>query len=332
MVAFIIIVLVLIGLELGYIQLADRFNIIDKPNERSSHTRPTIRGGGVLFAFAWIIYFMLDGWHFPYFTVGMLCLAGISFWDDVKPLSNRVRILVHILAFSLCFYEIGIFSFLPWWGIVMAYIVAIGCLNAVNFMDGINGITGLYALSIFGPILWVYPGQWERNPLSILITSIVVFGWFNFRKRARCFAGDVGSVSIAYLIIFFVMGLMLNMWQIDEGNLVIKSGVYRGFEPKYILLLTLYGVDVILTLIHRLYLKENIFQAHRKHLFQYLANEMKWPHLAVSLLYAGIQSIISCWVLTSEVSLAQGVACILFFSIIYIVTKRYIYVEKIKNS
>ena len=178
MFVFAIIFIALIGLELAYIQLADRFNIIDKPNERSSHTRPTIRGGGVLFAIAWVIYFVMYGWHFPYFTLGMLCLAGISFWDDVKPLSNRVRILVHILAFSLCFYEIGIFDVLPWWGILIAYIVAIGCLNAVNFMDGINGIASVEAITtVVSMAILYYVLNSTLNSDILWLLAACVFGF-----------------------------------------------------------------------------------------------------------------------------------------------------------
>ncbi len=331
MIQLIIIALVLIALELAYMRIADKLNIIDKPNERSSHKRPTIRGGGILFPLSWFIYFVISGFQFPYFTLGMLLLMVISFWDDVKPLSGRFRILFHVISFSLCFYELGVFSMLPVWAVVMAYIMAIGCLNAVNFMDGINGITGLYALSIFIPLLLLYKETLLSNPITILILAISVFGYFNFRRKAYCFAGDVGSVTMAYLIIFFVLGLMLQMWQIEESTLSLKTNIYRGFEPKYILLLALYGVDVILTLIHRLYLKENIFKAHRKHLFQYLANEMKWPHLSVSLLYACIQFMINLWILNNSVSLIQGISLVLIFTILYIIVKRYIYLTKIKG-
>jgi UDP-GlcNAc:undecaprenyl-phosphate GlcNAc-1-phosphate transferase len=324
MIQLIIILGLLFLLELGYFQLADRFNIIDKPNERSSHTQLTIRGGGILFPIAWILYSLSHGFAFPYATVGVFLIGTISFLDDRMELSSRLRLLVHVLAFTLCFIELEVFSALPWWSIPMVYIVAIGCVNAINFMDGINGITGLYALAVLVPMyLYLYPTVLDSNGLTYLIASVLVFGFFNFRKKAKCFAGDVGSVSMGYLIIFFIVGLMLQRWSSQTGLVDAKQMQTDGtFEFKYILLLSLYGVDAILTIIHRLMLKENIFKAHRKHLYQYLANELKWPHLAVASLYACIQFGISIWVMFNYVTLPMGIGLILMLCILYVVIKK----------
>lgn len=322
-------------LELFYFKLADRFNIIDKPNERSSHTQITIRGGGIIFPVAWILYSVLNGFVFPFVTIGVLLIATISFLDDRMELSSRLRLLVHLIAFTLCFLELDLFHLLPRWVMPILFVVAIGCVNAINFMDGINGITGLYALAILVPIyLLLFPNSLEINSIIYLIASVLVFGLFNFRKKAKCFAGDVGSVSMGYLIIFLILALIFTGKDILLGTNQVQPNVTSNtFDYKYILLLSLYGVDSILTIIHRLILKENIFKAHRKHLYQYLANEMKWPHLLVASIYALLQYCINIWVINAEVLLIHGVALLLFLSTVYIIIKKSIlYQFQQKNS
>jgi UDP-GlcNAc:undecaprenyl-phosphate/decaprenyl-phosphate GlcNAc-1-phosphate transferase len=327
MIQLIVLTILFFCIEYAYIQLADKYNIIDKPNERSSHTKPTIRGGGIIFPIAWLAYFIIEQFPFPYFTLGLILVSIVSFSDDIKPISNRIRLLVHFISFSLCFYELGLFTILPLWFIVCFYIVAIGCLNAINFMDGINGMTGLYAIAIFLPILFERTGNVYYNPMTIICLSIIVFGYFNFRKKAMCFAGDVGSVSIAYIIIFFVIGFMFHRWHIVDDEITLKPALYTDFSLRYILLLTLYGVDTILTLIHRMYLKENIFKAHRKHVYQYLANELKWSHLGVALVYALIQFVLNLWIMTTTIPFVYGLLIVLFFSFVYFVLKRWIHKE-----
>ena len=312
--------------------LADKLNIIDKPNARSSHTKPTIRGGGIVFPVAWVVYFSLNGFPFPFFTCGLILLAVISFADDIKPVSNKLRLAFHLLAFSLCFYELGLFSILPIWFLMIVYIISIGCLNAINFMDGINGMTGLYMLAIFVPMLMMRTGNPFENPIAYIIMSILVFGFFNFRTKARFFAGDVGSVSMAYIVIFFILGFMFHRWQVVERNLIIKPSGYTDFSLRYLLLLCLYGVDTILTLVHRIYLKENIFQAHRKHLYQYFANELKWPHMIVAGIYATIQFGISIYILSVPISFLQGFSLVLGFSILYGLIKFFIIKIKMRHE
>ena len=120
--------------------------------------------------------------------------------------------------------------------------------------------------------------------LSIL--GCVVFLFFNFRQKAACFAGDVGSVTIA----FWIISLLL--------KLIFISG-----DWKYLLFLSVYGVDTILTIIHRLFLKQNIFKAHRLHFYQILANERKKPHLVVTSIYAIVQLLINLFVVSNTATL-----------------------------
>jgi UDP-N-acetylmuramyl pentapeptide phosphotransferase/UDP-N-acetylglucosamine-1-phosphate transferase len=257
-----------------YFQIADHYNIIDHPNERSSHTEVTIRGGGVIFLFAALTGLVIHA-EFWMPILGLFIIGIISFIDDRITLSGKIRILFHLVAVTLLFLFLGTFSAFSWWICVALYIIVIGIINAYNFMDGINGITGLYSLVVLGGIQYVnyYVIKFiEPDMIWLPILAAIVFLFFNFRKRAKCFAGDVGSVTIAFWIIFLLL------------KLIIISGNYL-----YILFLGVYGVDTVLTIIHRLGLKQNIFDAHRLHFYQILANERKWSHLLVATMYALIQ-------------------------------------------
>jgi UDP-N-acetylmuramyl pentapeptide phosphotransferase/UDP-N-acetylglucosamine-1-phosphate transferase len=246
-----------------YFRIADHYNIIDHPNDRSSHTEVTIRGGGVIFLFAALTGLVIHA-EFWMPILGLFIIGIISFIDDRITLSGKIRILFHLGAVTLLFLFLGTFGAFSWWISAGLYIIVIGIINAYNFMDGINGITGLYSLVVLGGIQYVnyYVIKFiEPDMIWLPMLAAVVFLFFNFRKRAKCFAGDVGSVTIAFWIIFLLL------------KLIIISGNYL-----YILFLGVYGVDTVLTIIHRLGLKQNIFDAHRLHFYQILANEQKWPH------------------------------------------------------
>lgn len=270
-----------------YFRVAIKFSIIDMPNERSSHNKITIRGGGILFLLAII----LSGIMHPAYSLvvaGATLIGVISFLDDRIDLSSRIRIIFHLLAVSILFYSLPIFGFIPWWGIIGLYILVIGIINAYNFMDGINGITGLYSLIVLGGLQYVNLMQIsfiEPDLIWLPMLSCFVFLFFNFRKKAICFAGDVGSVTIAFWIIMLLLKLIL-----ETGNWT------------YVLFLAVYGVDTILTIVHRLFLRENIFEAHRLHFYQIMANEQKMSHLLVATIYAIIQILIICFILSSKLS------------------------------
>lgn len=285
-------------LMLLYFKVADRYNIIDKPNLRSSHTEITLRGGGIIFWFAALIYFLQNIQTNYFFFTGITLVSLVSFWDDIQSLSNKVRISVHFLAITLIFYDLGVFALMPFYGVTIAYILAIGLINAYNFMDGINGITGLYTLVVMGTLLYVNKNiQFFFDAVFIKYAMIasLVFLFFNYRKKAKCFAGDIGSIAIAFWVIYLILKLIL----------VTSSLVW-------LLFLAIYGVDAICTIIHRLYLKQNIFEAHRLHLYQVLSNEYKIQHRLVSLYYAITQSAVSALV----IFLYQKVNDILLFVIV----------------
>ena len=272
------IILVLLFLtELFYFRVADKFNIIDKPNERSSHSRITLRGGGIIFYFGALAYFLTNDWEYPWFILALSLITFISFVDDIRSTSQGLRLVFHFSAMALMFYQWGLFS-LSWWWIIIALIVCTGIINAYNFMDGINGITGGYSLIILGALAYINEEMVSFAEPALIYTvlcSVVVFCFFNFRRKAKCFAGDVGSVGIAFILLFLI------------GKLILKTEDF-----SWMILLAVYGVDSVLTIIHRLMLHENIGLPHRKHMYQLMANELKIPHVVVSLVYMAVQAIV----------------------------------------
>lgn len=267
----------LILIELLYFCIANKCNIIDKPNERSSHTRITLRGGGVIFYFGALAYYLMSGFEYPWFMLALTLISFISFVDDIRSTSQGLRLALQFTAMVLMFFQWGLFAF-PWWTIVVALILCTGIINAYNFMDGINGITGGYSLIVLLALAYInamiIPFV-EQDLIYTMLCAVVVFNFFNFRKRAKCFAGDVGSVSIAFVILFLI------------GQLIIKT---QNFS--WIILLVVYGVDSVLTIVHRILLHENIGLPHRKHLYQIMANELKVPHVAVSAVYMLLQTLV----------------------------------------
>lgn len=276
-----------------YFRLAAHYNIIDKPNERSSHTSITIRGGGIIFVVAAIVALCLNFSAFGIPAIGIVIIGIISFLDDMYSLPNKVRLLVHIAAVSLMFYYLTVFTGFPVYVVIALYILVIGIINAYNFMDGINGITGLYSLVTLGALQFVNMQRFpfiNTDMIWLPMLACAVFLFFNFRKKAACFAGDVGSVTIAFWIITLLL------------KLIFVTG-----DWKYLLFLSVYGVDTILTILHRLSMRQNIFKAHRLHFYQIMVNERKVPHLWVAALYALIQGGIDLFIIGNQVNLLMNI-------------------------
>ena len=285
---YLIVFALLLFAELMYFKIADKFNIIDKPNERSSHSSIVLRGGGVIFSLAmvvWAVMVAVQGeWsvvveYLP-FLAGLLLVAGVSFWDDVKSLPDSVRLVVQFGAMALMFWSMGIMHWDMWWIVLVALIVCVGATNVINFMDGINGITAGYALAVLVPLLLLNGsiGFIAESYLVVAIIGVLVFCIFNFRPKgkAKCFAGDVGSIAIAFIMLFAI------------GRLVVMTR-----DVTYLILLLVYGVDGCMTICHRILLHENLGEAHRKHAYQLMANELKIGHVKVSLLYMAMQLVVS---------------------------------------
>jgi UDP-N-acetylmuramyl pentapeptide phosphotransferase/UDP-N-acetylglucosamine-1-phosphate transferase len=312
----------LFAIMLIYIYIAENVNIIDKPTERSSHIHPTIRGGGIIFPIAIITWFVIFGWSQPYSVIGLLIISLISFIDDIKSQSGVLRLVVHVSAIGLLFYEADIYN-MHWYLLLAAFLLTIGWLNAFNFMDGINSITAFYSLVLLGTFSLLNNADTLLSPffkevdfrnwepffpgglVGALFISVLIFTFYNARGEARVFAGDVGSISMAYMQSWMMISLMIATKQ-----------------AYWIILFSVYGIDTIFTIIVRLFQGENIFKSHRKHLYQLLANEKKWSHISVAITFASIQMFINLvtiyLVFTNQMNLGTSFLIMLGMSIVYI--------------
>lgn len=280
MTTYIIIFVLLLTAELFYFRIADKCNIIDKPNERSSHSSIVLRGGGIIFLIGVWIWSGFFGLPYPWFLAGLTLIAGVSFVDDIRSLPDSVRLVAQFASAALAFYQLDILHWSMWWVVILALIVYVGATNVINFMDGINGITAGYSLAVLVPLALVnMNGEYMEQSLVIsTILASLVFCIFNFRPKgkAKCFAGDVGSIGIAFIMLFLL------------GNVIIKTQ-----DVTWLIFLLVYGVDGCLTIVHRIMLHENLGEAHRKHAYQLMANELKIGHVKVSSLYMAMQLVIS---------------------------------------
>lgn len=306
---YLIVTFVLVGSLLLYFRLADRFNIVDKPNERSSHAAVTIRGGGIIFPLAVGIAFVLGYASWP-LTLAVLMVGTVSFVDDMHPLSQWPRFGTHMLASLLVLYGVGLLDYSLWW-LPLVLFVLIGWVNIFNFMDGINGIIVLYSLVAIVTFALLPFHKDQLELLVIVGISCVVFGYFNVRKNAKAFAGDVGSVAMALFL----------------GYFMVKT-IILTHNPFYLLFFTVYGVDACFTILYRLTRKENIFLPHRTHLYQYLANELKLPHITVSFCYAGVQMMLNLvliyWIGLDKINFLNGLVLVVISCTVYLLLRRWV--------
>ena len=263
--------------EILYFRLARKLNIIDRPNQRSSHSTPTTRGGGVIFPISFLIATFIapfDGWM--YCVIGLICIAFISFVDDIKSVDSRIRFFIQGCAIALMLWQ---YHPLHAFATIVSFFIFIGVINIYNFMDGINGITALYSIVTVASFVWISNKIVFLLPNMVfisLLAALIVFSFFNLRKKARCFSGDVGAISMAYVII-----LLLILCYKATGSL------------SWLALVSVYLIDGIFTIFARIRRRENIFKAHRSHFYQYLANEKSYNHLIVSALYAFTQLLVN---------------------------------------
>ena len=344
---YVIIAAILLIAELVYFKIADHFNIIDKPNERSSHSTIVLRGGGIIFSLSmivWAVLMVVQGNDIvPYlpFLCGLVMICTVSFWDDVHSLPDSARLIVQFLATGLMFWSIALRSDLlmemSWYWVLalglVSLIVFVGATDIINFMDGINGITAGYALAVLIPLALMneMPDQVghdgtasfiDESYLIVAILGVLVFAFFNFRPKgkAKCFAGDVGSIGIAFIMLFAI------------GSLIAKTG-----DLTWMAFLIVYGVDGCCTIVHRIMLHEHLGDAHRKHAYQLMANELKMSHVVVSLIYMVLQLVISLvmvylvpntvsahWIYLAAVAVVLTLAYVLFMKKYYHLHEEYL--------
>lgn len=339
-----IIFVVLLALELVYFRVADRFNIIDKPNERSSHSTIVLRGGGILFpiaALVWTAACALNVWNgfagvqvisnYLPFIIGLVLVAGVSFVDDIISLPDSLRLVAQFASYGLMFWSLGVFGLFGEYGWLigmgctfLALIVCVGATNIYNFMDGVNGITAGYSLAVLVPLILMNATNdfMPDSLLWVMLLAVGVFSIFNFRPKgkAKCFAGDVGSIGIAFMLLFSI------------GRLILQTQ-----DITWLIFLLVYGIDGVLTICHRIMLHENLGEAHRKHAYQLMANELKIGHVKVSCLYMVLQlvvslgfvflcpgSVVAHWVYLAGALVVLAVAYVLFMKKYYHLHEEYL--------
>jgi len=283
MTEYVLVFVVLMLVLFVYIKLANKLKIIDTPIRRSSHKQITVRGGGVVFV-AVCIWAAVSGQIAWSVFAGIFLASLIGFMDDIRPLTVISRLSFHFVAIVIVFWDINLFP-ADILLVLLTFLLFGGWVNAFNFMDGINGITVLYSLSALVGFYFVPELFAERHWMRLLMISLLVFGIFNFRKKAIVFAGDIGSYSMAFILGILMLEL-INQTQ----------------DIHWLLFFAVYGIDAVATIFLRLRVKENIFRSHRSHLYQFLANELKIPHLQVSLYYFIAQMILNMVVLLTSIT------------------------------
>jgi len=315
MIEYIAIGIILLAFEYAYFILAKRLRIVDRPHHQSSHTGVIVRGGGGVFYVAYALWFIISGMQYPMIFAGLSIIAVTSFADDIHSISPKVRMVLQFIALMVMLHETRVFSF-PIVGMIFLSVVCVGIVNIYNFMDGINGLTGGYSLVVTLALIYVnnYVVLFIDNQLLLyLLLAIAVFNLFNFRKRAKCFAGDVGSLSIGFILVFMILKLIVNY-----GHMF------------WVAFLIVYGVDGGLTILHRIILRENILKPHKKHAYQIMANELHIPHLQVSGVYMVFQ-VVCCVVFIAWPSYYTLSAEIVILTGMYLVfMKKYYHLHKEK--
>ncbi len=272
---------------------APRLGLLDIPNERSSHTVPTPRGGGLAIVVAtilglWLVYAVLKPGELAValliYTLGAAQIAVVSWANDRRSLSATVRLASHALGAAL-----GIFAFgywhtvslpllglvsLGWLGGFITLLWIVGLTNAYNFMDGIDGLAGGQA--VIAGLGWAVLGGLSRQPLVSAFGLLLAASSLGFLAHnwppARIFMGDVGSAFLGYT--FAVVAVMAAA---ADTRLALAG----------VLLLWPFVFDTALTFLCRLLKGENVFAAHRSHLYQRLILAGH-SHRAVTLLYLGL--------------------------------------------
>jgi UDP-N-acetylmuramyl pentapeptide phosphotransferase/UDP-N-acetylglucosamine-1-phosphate transferase len=272
-------------LVLGVLHWARRRQILDIPNHRSSHSRPTPRGGGlVIVAVTLVAGVGYAAWHpaqwsLLAYLLGMSVIALVGWVDDLRSIPYRVRFVCHIFAALLILVALGlshafVSSPVPWWAaapVLMIWLV--GLTNVYNFMDGIDGLDGGQAVA--AACWWLVIGTLLGMPAIATLALAVAASSAGFLLHnwspARIFMGDVGSTSLGYT--FAVLPLL--SWQLSGQWSMLIGGA---------LVVWPFIFDGGLTIIRRALRGENIFQAHRSHLYQRLVIG-GWRHSTVSALY-----------------------------------------------
>jgi len=304
-----------------YFIIGKKVGISDNPVGRSSHKNSTITGAGIVFTISFVVVNILYSTGLPLsFFLGLILLATISFIDDIKFVKHSVRFVFQILGLTLLVSQVPINGDLsdkvP--VIIAGVLFGIGVLNGFNFIDGINGMLGLNTLVILISLIYlnetlVNPSTLEAmpfaNPIALysITVAVLVFLFLNFRTKAVFFMGDVGSISLGFIVLFFIYELISK-----TGNL------------SYLLLFSVIGIDSGLTVIYKLIQKENIFIPHRDFLFKKLVHIGRYGHVRISSIYALTQLAINALVILLPFNKTLSAQVSVIFILVFIQSFMYI--------
>ena len=274
-------------------KIIQRSKIMDTPNHRSSHTKPTPTAGGLAIVATFflgmaILFFIADKTmitqkFFLGFTFSSLLIAAMSFYDDIKQKSFALRLITQVIAifvvisFGIVITDINLSlsgnTALGLAGYLITFIWILGLTNAYNFMDGLNGMAGgnaVIASFFLGLVSFGQGSNFTYIVCYTMIAGTLGFLIFNFPK-GKLFMGDVGSTFLGFT--FATLAIISSLYDTAHTSLLVIP-----------LLLFHFIYDTFFTFIRRLIAKENVFQAHRTHLYQ-LLNRLGYSHTKVTLIY-----------------------------------------------
>ena len=310
--SYLVVFLLLLLAEVLYLRLAQSFGLYDVPKARSSHSTPVLRGGGIVFYLAVLVWYIINGFDDLPFFVGLTLISAVGLADDMRGAGKLLRIVIYTVSVYLLTLS-NISLTMP---LLMYLLVGVSFINVYNFMDGINGMTAFYSLQTL-LVLWLLNstiGFVNQSFIVVVALSVLVFAIFNVRKQAKCFAGDLGAYSMSFIMLYL------------SSLLIEKTG-----DWTYAALFAVYATDTALTLLHRIAKGENIFQAHRQHIYQILANEGHMPQLVVSAIYSGVQLAISLTLIYAPVERPVYVICVLAALVVAFTLLRFYRRQRFKN-
>lgn len=288
--------------------IIQRSNIMDVPTQRSSHTAPTATIGGVAIVITFfvgmvIIYFvaeeaMIISNFFKGFMFSSLLIAGISLYDDYKQkplylkLVTQIAAIIIVMSFGIIITHIDL-GFLKnnsvgTAGYLITFLWILGLTNAYNFMDGLHGMAAgnaVIAATFLGIISFNHGSHFTYIVCYVLIAGAAGFLVFNFPK-GKLFMGDVGSTFLGFT--FATLAIISSLYDNAHTSLLVVP--LLSFHFIY---------DTLFTFTRRLLRKENVFQAHRTHLYQ-LFNQLGYSHARVTLFYYAMgiaQGLGACWMM-----------------------------------
>jgi UDP-N-acetylmuramyl pentapeptide phosphotransferase/UDP-N-acetylglucosamine-1-phosphate transferase len=330
---FIVLMLSYFGVE-KFRQWSIKKQIVDVPNERSSHAAPTPRGGGLVFVVIALSFYAATGLtennHFQWsYLTGAVSIALVSWLDDLFSVKTLHRFLIHGLAAFLIIYAGGFWREidLPYlgtidfgfFGALLTFCWIVGMTNAYNFMDGVDGIAATQAVT--AGIGWLIVGKLLGSDATALYGGVISFACLGFlihnRQPAKIFMGDVGSAFLGYT--FAVLPIVA---KIENPSNAAKDAV---FPLIGVLLVWFFVFDAFYTFVFRLLKKQKVWQAHREHLYQKMVIK-GFSHASVTAVYGTFSMILSGFgvltVFAGKEYLIYLTAAAIFLSLLLIIFAR----------